>query len=215
MTPNSQPLPPRPILSVVGPHSGCGKTSFVVHLIRQGYRLGCLKVRPTHRQIGENERKPTLAGEYWLEDAAYLRQPDADCGRYFQAGAAQVEVLRHHGDGLAAGLPVALKRFPAGLPIVVESSGAVQHLHPAAIILIVRPPPREMKPSTLAILPQVTDLLINTSDDAPSSDRAAAALGVDYPALRPQFTWSANLAIEPPPQPLLDRLSILLHATMP
>ncbi|MBU0719009.1 MAG: hypothetical protein KJ749_12225 [Planctomycetes bacterium] len=187
----------------------------MVHLIRQGHPLGCLKVRPTHRPLAKDERTPTTDGAYWMEDATYLQQPGADCGRYFQAGAAQVEVLRHHGNGLAAGLPVALERFPAGLPIVVESSGAVPHLRPVAVILIVRPPPREMKPSTLAILPQVTDLLINTSDDAPSSDRAAAALGVDFPALRPQFTWSANLALEPPPQPLLDRLITLLHATIP
>ena len=106
-----------------------------------------------------------------------------------------------------------LDRFPPGMPVVVESSSAVRFLRSVAVVLIVRPPLREMKPSTHAILDRVTDLLINASDRDESAAKAAECLRREYPSLRPQCTWSADLTCEPP-RVLLSRLRTLLESNL-
>ena len=201
----------RPILSVVGPHSGCGKTSFVIHVLHHLPGLGCLKVRPAHGRLEEDAiSRQASEGDFYLERHQDLNRPGEDTALYLAAGATQVEILRHRGEGLAAGLRVALERFSTSTPIVVESSSAVRLLHPAGTILIVRPPMREMKPSTETILPRITDLLINASNREGSAHAAADRLGQQFPSLRPQFTWFADLSCEPPPEQLLRRLGALL-----
>ena len=203
----------RTILSVVGPHSGCGKTSFVIPLLRQFPGLGCLKISPAHDWPDEFAKDAEAAGEdFYLEDLTRLRRPGKDTALYLEAGAAEVKRLRHRGDGLAAGLDAALRCYPANMPVVVESSSAVRLLRPVAVILIVRPPLREMKPSTAAILSRVTDLLINALDEGGTATAAAERLRHEFPALRPQFTWSADLIREPPPEQMLARLCALLTA---
>lgn len=205
----------RSILSVVGPHSGCGKTAFVTRLLRHLPGLGCLKVSPSHDWPVEVALDAEANGEdFYLEDLARLSRPGKDTTLYLEAGAAEVKRLRHRGEGLAAGLEVALRRYPPTMPIVVESSSAVRWLNPVAVVLIVRPPPREMKPSTEAILPRVTDLLINASNRESFAVTAAERLRHAFPALRPRFIWSADLVTEPPPADMLTRLKSLL-ATMP
>ena len=96
------------------------------------------------------------------------------------------------------------------MPVVVESSSAVRWLRPVAVVLVIRLPLREMKPSTEAILTRVSDLLINASDRDESAAKAAERLRQQYPPLRPQFTWSADLIAEPPPAKMLARLQGLL-----
>ena len=95
------------------------------------------------------------------------------------------------------------------MPVVVESSSAVGLLKPAAVVLVVRPPRREMKPATQAVLPMVTELLVNASDRQGRSAAEAARLRHEFPALGPQFTWSADLIAEPPPHAMLARLRAL------
>ncbi len=196
----------RTILSVIGPHSGSGKTVFVTRLLRcLGGGLGCLKVRPLHRR--HDARTPADqagAGRYFMEDSADLDRVGMDTEQYLQAGAKQVEILRHEGAGLDPGLQHALDLFPIDTPIIVESSSAVRLLRPVAVILIVRPPPKEMKPSTETVLPLVSDLLINapTSLAATEADRLVR----EYPTLRPRFTWLADLATAPPPPAMVARL---------
>jgi hypothetical protein len=201
----------RKLLSVVGPHSGCGKTLFVTHLARHLPGLGCLKVRPAHGH-SESARAGEQAVEdrYYFEDPAALDAAGLDTALYLQAGAAQVEILRHEGNALPAGLVAAMDRFPVGMPVVVESSSAVRFLDPVAVVLLVLPPPREMKPRTEAILHRVTDLLINSPRRGDSPARHAAALRQEFRALSPRFTWFADLASEPPPGELLARLRGLL-----
>ena len=211
----SQPWEGRPILSVVGPHSGCGKTSFVLHLLHHMSGLGCLKVRPAHGRVEEDAiSRQTSGRDFYLESQQDLNRPGEDTGLYLAAGAAQVEILRHRGEGLAAGLRVALERFPTSTPIVVESSSAVRLVHPVAVVLIVRPPMREMKPSTETILPRITDLLINASNREGVANAAAERLGQQFPSLRPRFSWSADLTSEPPPEPMLQRLQALLQVDL-
>ena len=207
MTMGSQRVTGRRVLSVVGPHSGCGKTLFVTHLARHLPGLGCLKVRPAHgHSSADRDGEQTLEDRYFLEDPAALDHPGGDTASYLEAGAARVEILRHQGNALATGLVAALDRFPASMPVVVESSSAVQFLDAVAVVMIVLPPPREMKPSTEAILDRITDLLINTSPADVSPARHAARLRQDYPVLTPQFTWFADLVSVPPPEELLARL---------
>ena len=92
----------RTILSVIGPHSGSGKTVFVTRLLRcLGGGLGCLKVRPLHRR--HDARTPADqagSGRYFMEDSADLDRVGMDTEQYLQAGAKQVEILRHEGAGL-------------------------------------------------------------------------------------------------------------------
>ena len=201
----------RGVLSVVGPHSGCGKTLFVTHLARHLPGLGCLKVRPAHGHSGAaGAGEQEVEDRYYLEDPAALNAVGLDTALYLQAGAAQVEILRHEGNALPAGLRAALDHFPAGMPVVVESSSAVRFLDTVAVVMLVLPPPREMKPSTEVILHRVTDLLINSPRREDSPARHAAALRQEFPALSPRFTWFADLASEPPPEELLARLRGLL-----
>ena len=202
----------RTILSVVGPHSGCGKTSFVVHLLRHVPGWGCLKVRPAHEPSGEDAIGHTAAGgDFYFENQQDLCRAGDDTGLYLAAGAVQVEILRHRAEGLGVGLSMALDRFPSHTPIVVESSRAAKVLNPAAVILIVRPPMREMKPSTEAILAQVTDLLINAPDREGCTIAAAERLQQQFPRLRPRFSWIVDLISEPPPNSMLERLRVLLN----
>jgi molybdopterin-guanine dinucleotide biosynthesis protein len=197
----------RRILSVIGPHSGCGKTTFVVHVVQHIRQVGCLKISPAYDQPKPfpcdekgNER------DFYLQDPAELNHHDKDTALYLRAGAARVERLRHRGDGLAAGLEEALKCFPPDMPIIVESSSAVPHLRPPAVVMVVRPPIREVKPATRAVLSSVTDLMVNASDRDASTAVEIGRLRRDFPALRPQFTWSADLIRETPPEEMLGRL---------
>jgi hypothetical protein len=202
----------RSVLSVLGPHSGCGKTLFVTRLLRHLPGLGCLKVRPVHGQGDHHRFSERAKGEdYYLEDRGALYGPGADTASYLEAGASQVEILRHRGSGLAQGLAAAMNRFEAPTPIIVESSSAVPLLpHPVAVLLIIRPPPREMKPATRSALPSVTDLLINASDAGEPADTHADDLLREYPTLRPQFIWQVDLLSQPLPEGLLSRLADLL-----
>ena len=202
------------ILSVIGPHSGCGKTSFVTALLRRVGGLGCLKISPSRDWPTGADRGAEAAGEgFYLEDSGRLHHPGKDTTLYLAAGATEVKRLRHQGDGLAAGLVVALRQYPPSMPVVVESSSAVRLLEPVAVVLVIRPPIREMKPSTEAVLSQVTDLLINASDRQGQATAEARRLCQQFPALRPEFIWSADLASEPPPRGLLVRLEALLVPT--
>ncbi len=198
----------RPILSVIAPHSGSGKTSFVTHLVRQIPGLGCLKISPAHDWPDEESVAGRTTGPgFFLEGAADLNRPGKDTALYLTAGAAQVERLRHRGNGLAAGLNVALERFPRARPIVVESSSAAPLLSPVAIVLVVRPPLHEMKPATEAILALVTDLMINTSNPG---RRPAERLQREYPSLRPKYACSADLSVEALPVQMMTRWQALL-----
>jgi hypothetical protein len=211
---SSLPGTGRRILSVVGPHSGCGKTLFVTHLARHVLGLGCLKVRPAHHQSGADATgERPVRDDFYLEDSAALDDPGGDTALYLAAGAVQVEILRHRGSGLAAGLDAALDRFPPSVPVVIESSSAVRFLRPVAVVLIVRLPRHEMKPSTHAILPRVTDLLVNSSKTGELTTATAEKLRREYPALRPRFTWSVDLTSEAPPAEMLARLRTLLAAS--
>ncbi len=239
-------IPSQPILSVIGPHSGCGKTTFVVHLLRHIDGLGTLKISPAYEwpapfSLAEDGTEQ----DFFLEDSAHLNRPGKDTALYLEAGAVQVERLRHRRDGLAAGLRAALKRYPPNVPVVVESSSTVKLLTPVAVVLVVRPPIREMKLATREVLPLVTDLLINLSDhegldriSLPFSPTPADPRGLkpaarytessnalaktetgrlesEFPSLRPQHTWSADLIHEPPPEEMLNRLRTLLAPDRP
>ncbi|MFH0982526.1 MAG: hypothetical protein V2A79_13455 [Planctomycetota bacterium] len=182
-----------------------------MHLLHHVPGLGCLKISPTCEHPKESgDGAETAQKNFYLEDTARLQRPGKDTALYLAAGAAQVERLRHRRDGLAAGLTAALERFPATLPVVVECSSAVPFLQPTAVILVIRPPVREMKPTTEAILSRVTDLLVNASDCAGAAVTVAEQLRRAYPALRPQFTWSTDLIVEPPPGAMLARLQARL-----
>ena len=199
------------ILSVVGPHSGCGKTSFLIHLLRHVAGLGCLKISPGDDWPEETVDGPdVVADDFYLEPSARLLRPGKDTALYLEAGAVQVERLRHRASGLATGLGLALERYPAGMPVVVESSSAVALLEPVAVVLVVRPAIREMKPATEAILSRVTDLLINAPDGEGQAAAEAERLPQEFPALHPQYTWTADLISEPPPEAMLARLRGLL-----
>ena len=201
----------RTILSVIGPHSGCGKTLFVSWLLRHIEGLGCLKLSPTHEWPSASASgKETMEEDFYLEDSALLTRPGKDTALYLAVGAAQVERLRHRGSGLAGGLQAALERFPSSMPLVVESSTAAKLLSPVAVVLVVRPPIREMKPATREVLSLVTDLLVNASDRQGVATAEAERLGREFPSLRPQFTFTADLISEPPPEQMQARLRSLL-----
>ena len=203
----------RTLLSVIGPHSGCGKSTFVLHLVRHILGLGCLKVSPQ-----QDEHAPFPADEnaedadFYLEADERLQRADRDTGRYLAAGAARVERLRHRRAGLAPGLLAALQRYPQDMPVIVESSSALKLLTPRAVILVVRPPLLEMKPATGEVLDRVTDLLLNLSDDSLDAAVEAEKLRRRFSALNPRFTWSANLHASTPPQQLLARVRTLLKS---
>ena len=209
----------RTILSVIGPHSGCGKTLFVSWLLRHVEGLGCLKISPTHdgpEGVPAGDKSSGIRRQdFQLEDSALLNRPGKDTALYLRIGAVRVERLRPRGDGLARGLRAALQRFDRSTPIVVESSRAVALLRPAAVVMVVRPPVREMKPATRDALSLVTDLLISASDREESATGEAERLRQEFPALRPQFTWSADLICEPPPEQMLARLRSLLTPAGP
>ena len=184
---------------------------FVTHLLRQIGGLGCLKVSPVYEPPQTlAEAEGAVAGDYYLEDAAGLDKPGTDTAVYLAAGAVVVNRLRHRSGALAAGLDAALAQYPPAMPVVVESSSAVPLLEPVAVVLVVRTPIREMKPATEAILPRVTDLLINASDRRGSSTAEAERLKRNFPSLAPQFTWSADLICERPPNDMLTRLQALV-----
>lgn len=201
----------RVILSVIGPHSDCGKTTFVAHLLRHVPGLGCLKISPAHEWPGKSPASGVvIGGDYYLEGWADLNRPGKDTALYLAAGAARARRLRHRRDGLAAGLEAALHDYPPGMSVVVEGSRAVRLLQPVAVVLVVRPPIREMKPATEAILSRVTDLLINASDGEGQAAAEARRLPQEFPALHPQYTWTADLILQPPPDDMLARLRSLL-----
>jgi hypothetical protein len=202
----------RIVLSVIGPHSGCGKTALVVQLLRRGIGLGCLKISPMHEQRATPPSDhEVLEHGYQFDDAAGLSRAGKDSALYLAAGAVQVERLSHQRDGLALGLEAGLQRFPPGTPVVVESSKAVRLLDPVAVIMVVRPPMRAMKPSTVEVLPLVTDLLVNVSTDGERDVVEARRLRDEFSALRPQHIWAADLVSEPLPEGLVIRLRRLLE----
>ncbi len=201
----------RPILSVVGPHSGCGKSTFVVAVLRRIPRLGCLKVSPAYAwPLGSAGDSGAIGPGFFLEPEDTLSQPGTDTANYLEAGAARVQRLRHRGDALAAGLKTALDGYPAGMPVIVESSSAAPLFNPLAVLLIVRLPVREMKPATRAILPLVTDLVINAPDRQGSAPAATAELRASYPTLNPHLIWRCDLVDEPLPDMLVRRLETLV-----
>jgi molybdopterin-guanine dinucleotide biosynthesis protein len=205
------PTSRRVILSVIGPHSGCGKTSLIIQLLRHLSGLGCLKISPVrdpHEVLAGGPESTEQA--YWLEEPASLSSPGKDTALYLAAGSVQVERLRHRRDGLARGLKAALQRFPPSTSVVVESSRAVRFLKPAAVIMVVRPPVRTMKPSTVEVLPLVTDLLVNVSKDGERAAVEAQRLRDEFSAFRPQYTWAADLSSQPPPEELIIRLRSML-----
>ena len=203
----------RRILSVIAPHSNSGKTVFVAHLARHIHGLGCLKISPAKDSRAFSEECVGRADQgFYLEGEEDLRCPDKDTSLYFQAGAAHVERLRCRRDCLEVGLREALKRFPVAMPLAVESSGAVKLLTPVAMVMVVRTPIREMKPSTGAILSLVTDLVVNAPVPKEQADREAKRLCEAYPTLQPGFIWSANLTSQPPPHEMLARLRRVLLA---
>lgn len=222
---NSSPAPSRNIISVIGPHSGSGKTLLVAHLVRHIGGLACLKVSPAYEQPtgrptargtapSDGAPPPTQGTEaFYLESPERLRMPDKDTALYLDAGAAHVERLRHRAGGLAPGLTAALCRFGPNMPVVVESSAAVALLQPKAVILVVRPPIREMKPGTEAVLQRVTDLFVNGARlPAGTADPETTELRRRFPSLQPEFTWHADLGLQGPPAGLIDRLRSLLAA---
>ncbi|HNQ23568.1 MAG TPA: hypothetical protein PKK06_10785 [Phycisphaerae bacterium] len=198
------PVGDRPVLAVIGPHSGCGKSTFVLQLLRHLPGVGCLKISPVH-----DARAPWPAGgaaDFAFEAVDSLTCGDRDTGRYLSAGAAHVERLRHRGAGLRAGLAAACGRFPPGMPVIVESSSALVFLRPRCVLLVVRPPLREMKPATLAVLPRVTDLLWNMSSTGSDARHATEELRREFSALNPTGIWRADLLSEPLPAGLLERV---------
>lgn len=201
----------RVILSVIGPHSGCGKSSLVIQLLHRVRGLGCLKISPVHDhgEIPPSSREAT-GQDYWLEDPASLNSPGKDSALYLAAGAVQVERLSHRRGRLALGLEAALQRFPPGMPVVVESSAAVRLLKPVAVMMVVRPPVREMKPATADVLSFVTDLLVNVSSDGELAGAEAQRLQSEFPTFHPRYIWAANLISQPPPDELFARLRDLL-----
>ncbi len=202
----------RAILCVVAPHSGSGKTTFITHLLRSIPGLGCLKVRPIRDPSdGSSTTGGKVGADFYLEEQTVLHHSGKDTYRYAAAGAVQVEMLRHHGGALAGGLNAAFDRFHPATPVVVESSSAVPHLSPATVILVARPPIREMKDSTTAILARVTDLFINEVASGTTPAQSARELCDRYPSLHPRFTWSANLAIGSLPPDMLVRLNGIVH----
>jgi hypothetical protein len=206
------PESPRIVLSVIGPHSGCGKTALVIQLLHRGMGLGCLKISPIHEQRATPPSDHEVVEEaYQFDDDASLSRPGKDSALYLAAGAVQVERLSHQRDGLTPGLKAALQRFAPSTPVVVESSKAVRLLRPAAVIMVVRPPTRAMKPSTVEVLPLVTDLLVNVSEDGERAADEAQRLRDEFPALRPQHIWAADLVSQPLPEELVIRLRRLLE----
>jgi hypothetical protein len=203
----------RRVLSVIAPHANSGKTVFVAHLARNIHGLGCLKISPAKDSRAFSEECEGRADQgFYLEGEEDLRCPDKDTSLYFQAGAAHVERLRCRRDCLEVGLREALQCFPAGMPLAVESSGAVKLLSPMAVVMVVRTPIREMKPSTGAIVSRVTDLVVNADVSEEQADREAKHLCEAYPTLQPGFIWPANLNSQPPPREMLTRLRRLLSA---
>ena len=78
----------RKILSVVGPHSGCGKTTFVIGLLREMSGLGCLKISPAHDWPSQQDLRATTSGDdYYLEPLGRLDHPEKDTALYAAAGA--------------------------------------------------------------------------------------------------------------------------------
>ncbi|MCK4659935.1 MAG: hypothetical protein KAV82_10480 [Phycisphaerae bacterium] len=212
---NSLQGPKRSILSVVGPHSGCGKTLFISLLVKEINGLGCLKVSPSRDWAAPAAHTAVTGGEnFYLEDSTPRHRPAADTSMYLAAGAAQAMRLIYRRDGLGAGLTAALACYPPNMPIVVESAAAAAMLRPMAVVLVVRHPPREMKPTTAAILSQVTDLMINAPQHHSPTDEAAEQLKQRFPMLCPQFTWSADLLSGPLPAQMLHRLRSLLIMRM-
>ena len=199
------------ILSVIAPHSKSGKTLFVTHLLQNISGLGCLKISPAHGHHHDFDNVRVSGGnDFYFEDPGKLGRPGKDTAIYLDTGARQVERLRHRGDGLAPGLEAAFDRFQADIPVVVESSSAVQFLTPLAVVLVVRPPIREMKPATERILPDVTDLLINTSQHYDDTKLETKHLHEQLGLCRPKHTWVCNLAGEELPVELLKRIRLLL-----
>lgn len=205
----------RTILSVVAPHSCSGKTAFVAHLARHIHGLGCVKITPAHDppQAAELEEIPNEDG-FHLADAGEVSEPGRNTARYVDAGAGHVEWLRHRGPGLRAGLEATLARFPAEMPVAVESSSAVRLMIPVSVVLVVRPPIREMKPGTRNILHLVTDVLANAPNRAAGTGEIERLMTM-FRSLRPAHTWSADLIREPPPAEMLKRLWKLLHRETP
>ena len=96
----------RPIVCVVAPHSGCGKTQFICHLLRHVSGLGCLKISP--RPHTATETATTTSGHgFWFDQPRELLTAGKDTNRYLGAGAARVERLLHQEGHLPAGLSAA------------------------------------------------------------------------------------------------------------
>ncbi|RJO63550.1 MAG: hypothetical protein C4523_19920 [Myxococcales bacterium] len=196
---------------MIGPHTRCGKSLFVVHLLRYISGLACLKITTFDERPGDEADSAELVRpNYYLEEPALLRRPGKDTANYLAAGAVHVERLVCRPPGLAGGLDAALSRFPPRVPVVVESSRATPLLAPLAVVLVVRPPLREMKASTAQIISCVTDLLMNVSDDTTQPTGEADRLMERYGELRPQHVWSADLSRERPPAEMIQRLRELL-----
>ncbi|MGD2108704.1 MAG: hypothetical protein PVI86_04865 [Phycisphaerae bacterium] len=196
------------ILSVIAPHSGSGKTLFVMHLLRSLKRLNCLKISPAHGSHADFPQYHVQGTQdYFFEAPNRLRRPGKDTALYLDAGARHVERLRHRGPGLAPGLADAFTRFSPDTPVVVESSSAVELMSPVAVVLVARPPVREMKPATERILHRVTDLLINTPCHTNGTNSEAYRLRETFPSLESAQVWSADLGSEPPPAELLERIA--------
>ncbi len=213
-TMRSRPGAGRTIVSVVGPHSGSGKTAFVIYLLKQLGGFGCLKISPAYEHpVGEGAADADTATDYHFENPEELVRPGKDTALYLAAGALHVERLRHRGRDITDGLQAALDRFPKEVAIVVESSSAALLMQPAVVMLVTRPPIREMKPATAAVLHQVTDLVIHTSDPDGCGVQEAARLRQTFPLLCPLFTWPVDTTSQQSDQGMLGRMgAALTHA---
>ncbi len=206
---NSSAVGGRRILSVVGPHSNCGKTLFVVQVVRIFRGLGCLKISPASPRADSGDASPA----FWLEEPARIDRRDSDTGRYRAAGAAAVERLRHHGGCLPEAMALALSRFPLAMPLIVESSSAVPLIDPVAVLLVLRWPVTEMKPATQSILTRVTDVLINAGQEDTATATGLGQVAQQFPELRPRYCWRVDLRCEDLPEALIRRLGDVLAAT--
>jgi len=206
---SEHPADSRRILAVIGPHGGCGKTTLICHLIGHVPALGCLKLSPRHEPASAGPgARPRDRGGYHLAERTVLEQAGSDTGRFLAAGAAHVQWLEYDPHDPSAGLVAALARFPAAIPMVTEGTVAVAHLQPAAVILVTPLSPREMKPSTGAVLEAVTDVVVN-GRAGQHHETLSRELRAAYPQLRPMFWWSADLSVGTPPPPFLARIRML------
>ena len=112
------------IISVTGAHSGVGKTTLCVLLLKTLKGFGAIKYTRTHLYTSVTD------------DTELITQKDKDTALMYSAGAEKVVWIRSPSDTLSGALDIALSKMYGLKGVIIEGNSPVRYLTPDLLIFV-------------------------------------------------------------------------------